>query len=415
MFNFWKKNNTRPVNKDISFQRIDLRRSAEESNSDSSEDNGSKSKRSKPKNNLEGFPIVSAITRDKDQLLRGSKLRFTEDAQYNLQILKDLVPTSELIAETILLGNLAPKEVLIVYIGNIANLSIVAEVKRRIKTIKAKTLYESSYIQRNIEDSTLSPFPQVEATERPDVAVSALFQGRIIIILDGSPNTLLAPCTFFDLMDTPDDAYTRWFITASFFRVARYVMLLLAGCLPGFYIALLSYNPEMLPTRILLLILNSREGTPFPIYFEVFLMMGIAEALRMMLLRVPSLLGSTVALFCGITLVISGIFSNIIGPGLVIVVTLTFLASFGIPDYDLRSSIRIIQFVTMIISSFLGLFGFALSFFLICIHLSTLKSFGIPYMAPLATLEIDAWGHTLLRGNSKEMPIDDTYKPQDPR
>ena len=177
---------------------------------------------------------------------------------------------------------------------------MLPEVKQRIQTIKARTLYESSYIQRNIEDSTLSPFPQVEASERPDVAVSALFQGRIVIILDGSPNALLAPCTFFDLMDTPEDAYSRWFIAASFFKVARFIMLLIAVCLPGFYIALLSYNPEMIPTR-LLLILNSREGTPFPIYFEVFLMMGIAESLRMMLIRIPSLMGSTVALFSGIT------------------------------------------------------------------------------------------------------------------
>lgn len=144
-------------------------------------------------------------------------------------------------------------------------------------------------------------------------------------------------------------------------------------------------------------------------------MMGIAEAVRMMLIRTPTILGSTVALFSGITLIIAGIYSNIIGSILVIVVTLTVLSSFGIPDYDLRSSIRIIQFMTMVISSFLGLFGFALSFFVICIHLSTLKSFGIPYMAPLTTMELSAWGHTLLRTNSKEMPIDDTYKPQEPQ
>ncbi len=409
MFNFWKRNNTPPTSdNDTSFQRISVKSSSEGATSTPGDTGASSG------NNLEGFPIIRAIVRDRDQLIRGSKLRFTEDARYNLNLLKDLVPTSELIAETISLGNLAPKEVLLIYIGNIANISIVAEVKQRIKRIKTRTLYESSYIQRNIEDSTLSPFPQVEASERPDVAVSALFQGRVAVILDGSPNALLAPCTFWDLMDTTEDAYSRWFIAASFFKVARYIMLLLAGCLPGFYIAMLSYNPEMIPTMLLLLIMNSREGTPFPIYFEVFLMMGIAEAFRMMLIRTPSLMGSTVALFSGITLVIAGLLSNTIGPVLVIVVTLTVMSSFGIPDYDLRSAIRIIQFLTMILSSFLGLFGFALSFFLICIHLATLKSFGIPYMAPLVTMELGAWGHTLLRSNSKEMPIDETYKPQDP-
>jgi len=413
MFNFWKRNNTPPtINNDTNFQKVPNENHPEGVTSGETEIT---SERSTFRNNPQRPPIVRAIVGDKDQVVRGSRLRFTEDARYNLELLRNLAPTSELIAETISLGNLAPKEVFLIYLGNIANLSIVAEVKQRIKMIKARTLYESSYIQRNIEDSTFSPFPQVEASERPDVAVSALFQGRIVIILDGSPNVLLAPCTFFDLLDTPEDAYSRWFIAASFFKVARFIMLLLAVCLPGFYIATLSYNPEMVPTRLLLLILNSREGTPFPIYFEVFLMMGIAEALRMMLIRIPSPMGTTVGLFSGITLVIAGLFSHTIGSVLVIVVTLTVLSSFGIPDYDLRSSIRIIQFMTMIISSFLGLFGFALSFFIICIHLATLKSFGIPYMAPLVTMEIGAWGHTLLRGNSKEMPIDDTYKPQNPQ
>lgn len=365
-------------------------------------------------NSAKRVPVVSTVARDNSQLLRGSKLRFTEDVHYNLDLLKALVPSPEMAVEAISLGTLAPKDVLIVYLKNIANPRIVAEVKQRLQKIKARTLYESSYIQRNIEDSTISPFPQVESNERPDVAVSALFQGRVIIILDGSPHVLLAPCTFFDLMDTPDDAYNRWFLSASFFKIARFMMLLSAACLPGFYIALLSYNQELIPTRLLLLILNSRENTPFPVYFELFVLMGVSEALRLMMLRIPSVVGSTIALFAGITLVIAGLLSHIIGAPVLVVVTLTALSSFGIPDYDLRTSIRVLQFFTMVISSFLGLFGFAISFLMICIHLSTLTSFGIPYMAPLATTEFAGWSHTLFRENSKEMSVDDTYKPQNP-
>lgn len=366
------------------------------------------------KGSIWSLPVINTVTRDTSQELRGSKLRFTENARYNLAVLKNLVSAPGLVAETITLGTSGPKEVIIAYIENIANRGIVKEIKQRLKAIKARTINESSYIQRNIEDSTLSPFPQIKATERPDVAVSALWQGRVTIILDGSPHILMAPCTFFELIDTPDDAYTRWFFAASFFRVARYIMLLLAICLPGFYIALLSYNPELVPTRLLLLILSSREGTPFPIYFEAFLMMGVAEAIRMMMIRIPTQLGSTVALFSGITLVIAGLISNVIGAGVVMIATLTVISSFGIPDYDLRSSIRIIQFFTMIVSSFLGLFGFATAFFIICIHLVTLKSFGISYMAPFAPLEESGWGHTILRENTKEMPIDETFKPQRP-
>lgn len=358
--------------------------------------------------------VFTTVSRDTKQVLRGPKLRFTEDAAYNLNLLQELVSSPELITENISLGSSGPKEVVLLFIQNTANPVIVREVRQRLKGIKARTLYESSYIQRNLEDSSYSPFPQIEATERPDTTMSALWQGRVAVILDGSPHVLLAPCTFFDLMDTPDDAYTRWFFAASFFRIARYVMLLFAVCLPGFYIALLSFNPEMIPTRLMLLILNSREGTPFPVYFEIFLMMGIAEAVRMMLIRIPTQVGGTVALFAGITFVLAGIYSHIIGAVLVLIVTLTVISSFGIPDNDLRTSIRIIQFFTMAISSCLGLFGFALSFFVICIHLANLKSFGIPYMAPLATSEASGWGHTILRENTNKMPVDETYQPQDP-
>ncbi|HYH04873.1 MAG TPA: spore germination protein [Bacillota bacterium] len=356
--------------------------------------------------------IVNGAARDNRQILRGPKLRFLEDAHYNLELIKFLVPAPELVFETFLVGNSGTKQVVLVYLSNVANPGIVAEVKNRIKRIKTRTLLDSSYLQRNIEDSGQSPFPQVEITNRPDSAQNALWQGRVALILDGSPDILLAPCTLFELVDTSDDAYSRWFFAASFFKVARYIMLLAALCLPGFYIALLSYNPQLLPTRMLLSIVNSREGTPFPIYFETFLMMGVAEAIRMMLIRVPSQLGSTIALFSGIALILAGLYSHMIGSGVVIIATLTIIASFGIPDYDLRSAIRIFQFFTMIMSSFLGLFGFAAAFFMICIHLVNLKSFGIPYMTPLAPIETSGWGHTILREDTVKMPVDETYRPQ---
>ncbi|HEX2954339.1 MAG TPA: spore germination protein, partial [Bacillota bacterium] len=214
--------------------------------------------------------LLNTAARDTKQALRGSKLRFLEDLQSNLELIRYLAPSPELTTETYRVGSSASKILALVYLKDVANLGIVDEVKDRIKAIKAKTVFDNSYIQRNIEDSGMSPFPQVETTNRPDVTQSALWQGRVAILLEGSPDVLLAPCTFFELLDTPDDAFSRWPFATSFFKVARYIMLLIALCLPGFYIALLSYNPELVPTRLLLLIVSSREGTPFPIYFEAF-------------------------------------------------------------------------------------------------------------------------------------------------
>ncbi len=245
MFKFWKrKKNQSSDNNSIDFNTIEL------------------------KENPSRSVLLKTITHNTTQVLRGPKLRFVEDLQTNIELIKYLVPSKELVLETLSIGSSASITVALAYLKNVANPGIVNEVKNRVKSIKTRSLFDSSYIQRNIEDSALSPFPQVETTDRPDSTQSALWQGRVAIILDGSSDVLLAPCTFFELVDTPEDAYSRWFFAASFFKIARYIMLLFALCLPGFYIALLSFNPQLVPTQLLLLIVNSREGLPFPIYFE---------------------------------------------------------------------------------------------------------------------------------------------------
>lgn len=356
--------------------------------------------------------FVEITPRDSQQPLRGSKKRFSERASYNLSIMSKRLATDNLVCEQFEVGSVSSKAIIILYLRNIANQGIVSEVKDRISAIKAPNVLDSSYVERNIEDSNLSPFPQIEVTQKPDVAESALMQGRVAVVVDGSPDVLLAPTTFFDLMDTPDDAYTRWFFAASFFRIARCIMFLLAASLPGFYIALTSFNPEAIPTQLMLQILASREETPFPIYFEMFLIMGIIEAIRMMMIRIPSRIGSPIAIISGLSLIGVGVASNVIGPIAVIVPTLTMIASFGIPSYDLRAALRIIQFFTMIMSTMLGIFGYATAFFFIAIHIAALKSFGIPYMSPLAPTEGSGLGHTVIKGNTGKMPQDETYKPQ---
>jgi hypothetical protein len=357
------------------------------------------------------FPLIEVAPQETQRTSRGTKTQFSDNLEYNLSIFTRRIPSEDLVCQRFTVGSLAKKEIVIIYLKNIANHDIVAEVRGRIRAIKAPSILESSYVERNIEDSNMSPFPQIENTKKPDVAESALLQGRVAIIVSGSPDILLVPTTFFDLMDTPDDAYLRWPVAATFFRLARFISLVLAASLPGFYIALTSFNPELIPTKLLFEILATREETPFPIYFEVFLMMGVIEAIRMMMIRIPSQIGSTLAVVSGVTLVIAGLFANVIGPIVIIVSTLTMIASFNIPDYQLRSSIRLIQFFTMIMSSVFGIFGYAVAFFYIAIHLSTLKSFGISYMAPFAPLEGSGWGHTIFRENTETMPQDETYQP----
>jgi len=366
----------------------------------------------KKDNELNEIPVVDTVIRDTQQITRGSRKKFSENLAYNLSQFRERLPLGQLSFEEYRVGTLSQRRVVIIYLKNIINPGIVDEIRDRMESIKAETVLDGSYIERNLENSGLSPFPQVETTTRPDVAESALAQGRAAVVVDGCPQVLLVPATFFDLMDTPEDAYSRWFFAASFFRVARYIMFLLAVFLPGFYIAVTSFNPELIPTALTLLIAGNREATPFPVYFEAFAMMGVMEAVRMMMIRLPTQVGATIALFAGVTLVGAGIAGHIIGIPITMIVTLSLISSFGISNYDLRLAVRILQFFTMIMASVLGLFGLGISFLYIAVHLAALKSFGIPYMAPLAPLEASGWGHTVLRENTVVMPQDETYKPQ---
>lgn len=355
--------------------------------------------------------ITEGIPADDQQFTRGPKERFSGNLNLNLTRLGERLKGAELKLEKFEVGSIAPKKVVMAYLKERANPEIVKEIRQRIAAIRAVTVLDSSFVERNIEDSPLSPFPQVETCQRPDGAEAALFQGRTVIFSEGSPQALLAPATFFDVMDAPEDIYGRWFIGASFFRIARFIMFIFAVSLPGFYIALTSFNTGFIPTNLAFLIAGSREGTPFPVYFEAFLIMGVVEAVRMMMIRLPTHIGATIALFSGLVLIGAGIVAKIISIPMVMIATLTMISSFAIANNDLRDAVRLLQFFTMFMTAIFGLFGFAISFIYIAIHLSVLKSFGISYMSPLAPLEGSGLGHTILRENTEMMAQDETYKP----
>jgi len=357
-------------------------------------------------------PVVDVTPRAEQQLYRGSKQLYSENIEENLQSLFQRLPDPNLVTEEFIIGSRSKTKVVIAYLQDVANTGIVAEIKNRLKGIKAEIIPDTSYIERNIQDSIWSPFPQVEIVSKVDLTLTALTQGRVAIFVDGCPNIIIAPTTLFDLLDTPEDAYRRWFVASSFFRIARFISFIIATLLPSFYIALTSFNPELIPSALTITLTAARENTPFPIYIEAFILMGIAEVVRMVMLRMPNTTGQSISIFAGVTLVLTGLVTNIISGPITIIVGLTIIASFTIPGFDLRSSIRIIQFFTMLMATIFGLFGLAVSVFYILIHLSTLKSFGIPYMSPLGPIELSGWGHTILRKTSVDMPQDETYKPK---
>ena len=249
------------------------------------------------------------------------------------------------------------------YIEDIAEKKLVEQVKERMNEYEIDAIFDSGMAEHLMEKKWYRPFPVFQSTTRPDKAAAALADGRVVIVFDNSPEVLIAPSTINTLFQTADDYYNRWPV-ATFARIIRYIAAFIAVGLPGFYIAVTCYHREVIPDKLLYAIAVARNQLSFPIVLEVLIMELLFELLREAGIRLPSQLGNTIG---------------------VIVVALTAIASFAIPNEAFASVFRLLKFLTILAAAFFGLYGFLLVMLLLIYHLAGLNSFGVPYMAPVVT------------------------------
>jgi len=238
-------------------------------------------------------------------------------------------------------------------------------------------------IEQWIQDSFLSPFPQVQHTERPDKVSAALIQGRVAILIDGTPFVLVAPAGFTAVFQSPED-YNERFLIGSLIRLLRYFAAFISLFLPAIYIALVEYHQGMIPSNLAFSIAGNREGVPFPAVVEAFIMELTMEVLREAGLRLPKPIGQTVGIVGGLVIGEAAVAAGVVGPIMVIVVAITAISSFSLPSYSFAISLRILRFIVMLMASFLGLYGIILAFIAICVHLVNMRTFGMPYLAPIS-------------------------------
>ena len=296
-----------------------------------------KKKKDKTSNNksVSGEKTVVDVTpRAENQLYKGSKQLYSESIEENLRCLFQRLPDPNLVTEEFILGSRSQTKVVIAYLKDIANPGIVDEVKDRLNKIRAEIIPDTSYIERNIQDSVWSPFPQAELVAKVDLTLVALSQGRIAIFVDYCPEIIIVPTTFFDILDTPEDAYRRWFVASSFFRIARFICFFIAALLPGFYIALTSFHPELIPTVLAVILTSTREGTPFRLLRGLY-PHGYSRISTNGYSAHAQYYRPCHFYFLRVTLVLTGILGNIISGPILIVVGLTIIASFTIPGLDL--------------------------------------------------------------------------------
>ena len=332
---------------------------------------------------IKGFKQRSIDTPSNEVVIRGSQESFVENLRTNTSIIRRLVNNENLIIESTSVGKLSKTNVSIGYINGIANKNLVAEIRYRINNLDIDYLTSSGQLEQFIQDNPKSIFPQIIATERPDRVANYLLEGRVCIIVNGSPYALVAPGVFVDFLSSPEDLNLK-FQFANLEKIVRLLSIFLSLLLPGIYIAITNYHQELLPTELLFTIAASRESVPFPIFLEILIMEISFELIREAGLRVPTPLGSTIGIVGALILGDAAVSASLVSPILIIVVAITGICSFSIPDFSLNFTFRIYRFIYIILGYIAGFLGIGVGIFIQLSIMCNLKSFGSPYLTPYA-------------------------------
>jgi spore germination protein len=318
-----------------------------------------------------------------ETVIRGPRDGFVETIRFNTALVRRRIRDPRFKVKQTQVGERSKTDIAILYIDDIVDKKIVEDVERKLKEINIDAVIDSGYIEEFIQEKRYTTFPQIQITERPDVVAAAVYEGRVAIIVDNSPFVLIVPATLTTFFQSAEDYYTRP-ITASFLRTIRVVSGILSLIGPSLYIALVSFHPGIIPTKLALSIAASREGVPFPAFIEAIIMELTFELLREAGVRLPRPIGSTIGIVGGLVIGQAAVTAGFVSPIMVIVVAVTAIASFAIPNYEVATGFRLIRFVLMILSSIYGLYGVLLGAIATLIHLVNLKSFGTPFLTPVA-------------------------------
>ena len=317
-----------------------------------------------------------------EQVIRGPREGFIEPLGTNLSLLRYRLQSCDLRIKSMEIGRRTQSKVAIVYLEGVAHPDLVQEVQRRLSKIDIEAVLDSGYLEQYIEDNHYSPFPQVQYTERPDKVVANILEGRVALLVDGSPLALVVPTVFNQFYQTVED-YTERFLLMSAIRLARLVALVFSLVFPSLYVSIISFNPELIPTEFAVAVAGGRAGVPFPAIVEVLVMEVSMEVLREATIRLPQQVGGALSIVGVLVVGQAAVAAGFASPITVVIIALTTIGSFATPAYNAALALRLLRFPLVIMAGIFGLYGVMIGLILIANHLLTLKSFGVPYLSPL--------------------------------
>lgn len=330
-----------------------------------------------------GFKQRSIERPQIENVIKGPQEAFVENIRTNTSLLRRLTNNENLVIENIEVGEISKTKCALCYMQNIANGDLIAEAKFRLSNLSIDTLVSSGELEQLIQDGSSYGIPQVLSTERPDKCVKAVMQGRAVILVNGNPYALIIPSVLTDFLASPEDSNLNP-LFANFLKFIRLLAFLITLLLPGMYIAVTNFHQELFPTELLFSILVARENVPFPIIFELLLMEVSFELIREGGLRTPSAIGSTLGIVGALILGDAAVAANIVSPILIIVVAITGLSSFVIPNFSFGFHLRVFRFAFTILGYIAGFLGIGLGIYVYLAVLCSLKSFGVAYLSPIS-------------------------------
>lgn len=330
-----------------------------------------------------GFKQRSIDRPQIENVIKGPQEAFVENIRTNTSLLRRLVNNQNLIIENIEVGNLSKTKCALCYMQNIANGDLIAEAKFRLNNLSIDSLISSGELEQLIQDSSSAGIPQILSTERPDKCVKAMYQGRAIVLVNGNPYALIIPSVMIDFLASPEDSNLIP-LFANFLKLIRIIALVITLLLPGMYIAVTNFHQELFPTELLFSILVARENVPFPIIFELLLMEFSFELIREGGIRTPSAIGSTLGIVGALILGDAAVAANIVSPILIIVVAITGLASFVIPNFSFGFHLRVYRFIFTLLGYIAGFLGIGIGIYIYLATICSLKSFGVAYFSPIS-------------------------------
>lgn len=332
---------------------------------------------------VKGFKQRSVDSPNNEIVIKGPQEGFVENIRTNTSLLRRIINNENLIIENIEVGDITKTKCGVCYMKNIANSDLIAEVKYRLNNLSVDSILSSGQLEQLIEDDNMMGVPKILSTERPDKCTKYLMQGRVVVLLNGNPYALIMPATLIDFMSSPEDTNLKT-LFANFLKTIRIISAFLTLLLPGLYISVTSFHQEILPTELLFSLLSARENVPFPVIFELLLMEISFELIREAGLRVPSPIGPTIGIVGALILGEAAVNANIVSPILIIIVAITGISSFAIPDFSFGFHLRVFRFLFTFLGFIAGFLGIGLGVFVYMTVLSDIKSFGVPYTVPFA-------------------------------